>query len=303
VSGPLLSVVIVTHDSAAMIRRCLEPLQALAIPHEVVIVDNASSDDSLEMTRGSCPSAERVPLERNAGFAAAANAGAARAHGTLLLFLNPDAIATPEAIEVLCRHLDGHPEAAAVGPRLDRPDGRPRAMGLRRPSLREVVLGLLLLDLAGRRGWGRAPRSAGVVECLEGCCLMVRGAAFRAVGGFDERYFLYFEDTDLCARLVAAGWQVRIAPEARVVHLGQSGSGHYDAMRTLQFHRSALLWLAGHETPRRARWFRELMGLRAAERAALLQLAAAVWAPRASAWRARACGFRDAARLMWSGRA
>lgn len=201
-TGPIpFSVILVTFDSSAVLSSALE-----SIPdgHEVIVVDNASSDESARIaeTHG----ARVIRLDRNLGFGTACNRGAEAATHDRLLFLNPDARPDAGALDVLGAAFDRYPEAAGFNPRLLEADGSQvfatRNILLPRPYL--VRPGL--------------PTADRPVIKLTGAALAVRRSAFEAVGGFDEKMFLYYEDDELSARLVKGGYVLYYVHDAVVRH-------------------------------------------------------------------------------------
>jgi len=227
-----LSIIIVSYNTREDLERCLSSL-ATAPPsttHEVVVVDNASTDGSPEAVSAGHPEVRLLALERNVGFGPANNAGIRATSAPLLLLLNSDTTVPAGAIDRLVADLRAHPEVAIVGPRLVDADGRPEisfgAMMGPASDARQKLLGRLYA-----RGWAaavrrveRLARTAHYPDWISGACMLARRADLEAVGLFDERFFLYTEDVDLCAGVRARGRRVRFTPEAEVTHLrGQSG--------------------------------------------------------------------------------
>ena len=225
-----IDAVIVSYRSAETLRGCVEPLAR--IPHvRVTVVDNASPDESVE-TIADLP-VEIVRSGRNGGFSYGCNLGAARGTAPFLLFLNPDARIDAGALEVLASVLRTDPATAVVGPRILDDDGE-LAWSQRRFPRHRSTYGQALF---AHRLWPRAAWSdelirntavydvPGTPEWLSGACMLVRRTAFEQLGGFDERFFLYCEDTDICRRVWDAGQTVRFEPSARVWHVGGASSG------------------------------------------------------------------------------
>ena len=236
-TDPLVDAVVVSYRSADTLRGCLEPLAAM--PGVAVhVVDNDSPDDSYALA-ANVPGVDAVQSGRNGGFGFGCNLGAARGSAPLLLFLNPDARMDRAALDALVGALRDDPRAALVGPRLLEEDGT-LAWSLRRfPRLRSTFgKALFMHRLFPLAPWTdeliRDPRAyerPSSQEWVSGACMLVRRDAFEAIGGFDEGLFLYCEDTDLCARLWAAGWMVRFEPAAVVHHVGGASSGAGETQR------------------------------------------------------------------------
>jgi N-acetylglucosaminyl-diphospho-decaprenol L-rhamnosyltransferase len=267
--APALSVIVVSHDSGAPLRDCLQRVLHQALPggFELLLVDNASRDDAL----ASLPPDPRLQLLRNAdnrGFAVACNQGAARARADTLLFLNPDCLLPDGALQRLLAALAQAPAVGLLGAQLLDADGRPQAAARRR-----------LPTLALRRRRGAAPRpvaAAGLetVEATSGALMLLPRRVFDAVGGFDEGYVLHCEDLDLCRRVRAAGHQVAVLGDLEVVHIKGVSSRRRPWWVEWQKHRGMLRYLRKFECRGAARalypllwagvWLRfPLAGLRA----------------------------------------
>jgi GT2 family glycosyltransferase len=227
---PAIDAVVVAYRSAATLPGCVAPLAALP-DVRVTVVDNASPDDDVRAVAGLDVEVVRAP--RNGGFAYGCNLGVARGSAPYLLFLNPDARITRESLDVLRAALEADPRAALAAPRILDEDGA-LAFSLRRfPRLRSTFAqGLFLHRLWPRATWTdeliRDPAAyerSGQPEWVSGACMLVRRDAYAAVGGFDEAFFLYCEDTDLCRRLWDAGHTVRFEPRAVARHVGGASSG------------------------------------------------------------------------------
>ena len=222
-----LSVVVVTYQSDHLIGPCLERLLDAGLDASaLLVVDNDSSDDTVAVARAR--GATVVETGRNAGFGAACNAGLARARTELVAFANPDIAIGREDLVRLVAALRADPAAAAAGPLL----------GHGPPSVRRFST--IASDLAGfvpralRRLVRRRVRDIPLrpaelgapvaVDYAEGAFLVCRAEAVRAVGGFDERFFLYSEEEDLCRRLATAGWRTLVVPAARADHVRTTSS-------------------------------------------------------------------------------
>jgi len=229
------SAIVVTHNSGATIGACLE-----ALAHEdceIVVVDNASADDTVQRIEEfvAWNPVCLIANEQNLGFGAAINQGAREATGDVLLVLNPDAIAEPGAIAALLRCLETT-KAAAVGGALREADGQPaRGFAFRRiPTLAPLLYEVLLVN----RLWPGNPVNQRY-RCLDadysqqqeveqpaGACLAVTRTAWDSMGGFDEQFFpVWFEDVDLCKRLLDLGLKIFYCPEARFRHSGAHSVG------------------------------------------------------------------------------
>ncbi len=189
--------------------------RTLAQADAVVVVDNASHDATADVLAAALPRAEVLRLPVNVGFGAAHNRAVERggerwAERPYVLLLNPDCTLEPGALEALVEVLDANPRVGAVSPQLVNADGS--LQGSARPAFFREDRRAVALERPGPTEW------------LRGSCLVVRRSAWREVGGFDPRYFLFYEDDDLCLRLQRAGWACWLVPHARAVHVTGTGS-------------------------------------------------------------------------------
>lgn len=225
---PDVSVIVVSYNTADLLRRCLGSIASSGeVTVEVIVVDNASADGSADVVRQEFPAATLVELPTNEGFAAGVNRGADLARGRHLLLLNPDAALRPGTLEELVAFADRHPDGGIYGGRIVTPDGAvdPRSgFGLPTPwslfcfavGLSTVFRGSALFDPEALGRWpGDRAREVGAVS---GALMLVDRSLWTALGGFDETYFMYSEDIDLCGRARAMGWRPLLDPRATAVH-------------------------------------------------------------------------------------
>jgi GT2 family glycosyltransferase len=277
--APRLAVVVVSFEARETLLAGLGALRAhSSFPLELVVVDNASTDASAEAVRARHPEALVIANAENAGFARACNQGWRASRAPIVLFLNPDAEVTPGAVETLARVLESRPAVGAAGARTRGSDGTIQvSTGPDLTPLAELRQRRLVLGVARRKVHALAEAEALHARehepaWVSGSCLVARRAALEAVGGFDERFFLYEEDADLCRRLREAGWRVVFTPEAEVKHhLGRSMSKAPRRAR-LEYHRSHLLYYGKHN----GRLSRAALRILLAARAALAWLHANV---------------------------
>lgn len=219
----------VTWNAANLVGRSLAAVPAGV---GVVVVDNASSDGTVDAVRAERPDARIITRTTNTGFAAGANCGMSAVEDGPVLLLNPDCRLGPGALEHLVQFLELHPRAGLVSALICRPDGRPeRHAGGRAPSLSSIAVHYLGLTRALPRFSLYSPGpsvSAMQREWVAGTAVLVRRAALDEVGPLDESYFLYAEDHDWCRRMRAAGWEVWVAPQARAEHLGAASVSEAD---------------------------------------------------------------------------
>ena len=236
-----VSAVIPHKNSGPNLARCLDALAAAAGVDEVVVVDEGSSDGSIE--RAAAHPRVRVIPSPGSGFAVAANAGIAASQGTMLLLLGSDAFASPDTVERLVHRLEENPRLAACGAALFNEDGRPSKTYSRLFTLRRA-----LMDALGfRPSIPQDGRGLSLVEAVFPNCLLARRAALESVGCFDERFVFYYEDMDVCWRLARAGWRLAVDWEARAVHVGGGSTKTPGPGRWFcQYHESRLAYLRKH---------------------------------------------------------
>lgn len=240
-----IAVVVVTWQSRDAVQRCLAALRdGSNEPLDVVVVDNASTDGTPAVIRDAFPAVRVIEAGANLGFGAACNRGAAATSAPWLLFLNPDAEPRPGAIGTLVARAASEPRASAAGPLTRFADGAPQlSFGpdltpLSEPGQRRLVRGVARRDPEILREVTALVRQGGDRDWVSGACLLVRRSAFDAVGGFDEGYFLYEEDADLCRRLREHGGRVLHVAEAEVAHAGGASMAAAGARTRIAYHRS-----------------------------------------------------------------
>jgi len=261
--SPEVSVIIVNYNAGEYLERCIRSLDAHVGRRawEAVVIDNASSDGSQNAVAAFSPRVLLVRNHENVGFGRAVNQAVEATTGRFILLLNPDGCLKPGAVDRLCQELERHGDCAIVGPAVVDDDGRTQGSARGDPNM--------LTGLFGRSTWlsRRFPKSALArrnvvrdlrmaagessveIDWVSGSCMLVRRDAFLKVGGFDRRYFMYWEDADLCRRLRSAGWRTRYRPDAQVTHSVGQSSRTAKALAIRAFHRSAYLYYATHEAP------------------------------------------------------
>ncbi len=224
-----VTVVVVTYNSARHLPSCLGALvTALAgIEHEIIVVDNASTDATCDLVHRYAPRATLIRNDANAGFGAANNQALVEGRGTYKLLINPDAVVWPGSVSALVAHMDAHPRCGLAGPRLHDPDETTQFSVFNFPTPGNQVFESLFLH---RLAPGLTPRFGEVVYdpafygesrsvgWVSGAAMILRSAALDATGLFDERFFMYSEEKDLCYRMHRAGWSVDYVSEAHATH-------------------------------------------------------------------------------------
>jgi len=263
-----LDVVIVSYNTRADTLTCLTSLFEAAPTglSRVWVVDNASSDGSVDAVRRAWPAVDVVALERNIGFGAANNVAIRRSTASIVLLLNSDTTVPKGSIDTLVARLDATGVVAA-GPRLVDARGRPEvSFGPMLSPTAEIVQRLRVQMAARSSRWAqryidRLVSTERDVDWVSGACLLVRREAALAAGLFDERYFLYEEDVDFCSALRARGGRVLFTPRAEVVHLRGRSSGSTRGGAATHYDRSHVAFYEKH-LPGWAPWLRGWLRIR-----------------------------------------
>ena len=276
-----LAIITVSYNTRDLLAECLAStlagLERSGLSGEVWVVDNASVDGSADMVRERFPAIQLIAHDENLGFAAGNNL-ALRAMGLgrstqsdqatqprYILFLNPDTHVLGDALGTMVFFLDSCPAAGVAGARLIHGDGSFQHSAFAFPGLIQILLDFFPLHhrLLGSRLNGRYPRrlyEAGrpfLVDHPLGAALMVRSETLAQVGGFDERFFMYCEEIDLCRRIKNEGWAIYCVPEAEIVHLVGQSTGQFRDQMFLALWRSRFLMFEKHKGPAfrwAARW-------------------------------------------------
>ena len=284
-AAPRWAAVVVNYEAGPLLLDSVRSLLADASadgPPPVVVVDNGSTDDSLAVLRAALPAVAVVETGRNLGYAAAANRGIARTETPIVAVCNADVRVRPGAGAALVTRFDAEPDLGAVGPAIVEPDGTRYPSARRVASVADAVgHGTLVRVWPGNpftrryRQLDADPDRARDVEWVSGAAVWLRRAAVDAVDGWDERYFMYVEDVDLCWRLRRDGWRVSFEPAATVVHVQGVSTARHPYRMIAAHHRSLLRFAAC----RGRGWRRALLGPAAvylAVRAGCAMLARAV---------------------------
>ena len=237
--SPDVSILIVTYRCRDAARACLASLgTSRPAAHEIVVLDNASGDGTVEMVRSEFPAVRLVASEENLGFALGCNRAAEEAHGEYLLLLNPDTVVHEGAVENLLAFARAHPEHGLYGGRTLDPDGSVNPGSCwGAPTLWSLFCFATLLSSVFKRTRLFDPESLGgwkrdtvrEVDIVTGCLLLVPRSLWQELGGFDSRFFMYGEDADLSLRAAALGYRPAITPDAVVTHeIGVSSSKRED---------------------------------------------------------------------------
>ena len=252
-SEPRVSIVIVNYKVAPLI---VQLLRSLADAHlhercEVIVVDNASQDESEQMVTLPFPLVTWIGLKNNLGFGKACNVGARRAQGAYVLFINPDTIISINTISECVSFLESHPQAGMVGPKILNPDGTLQASCRRSFPTPRVAFyhfsGISRL-FPGSERFGRYnltyldPDDSTSVDAISGSFMFVRRPLFMRIGGFDEQFFMYGEDLDLCRRVRDEGFEVWYHPRTQIVHSKGKSSAKRSLQSRLAFYQAMVLF-------------------------------------------------------------
>jgi GT2 family glycosyltransferase len=281
-SDLVLSVQIVNWNAREHLRQALRSLfeNAPPFPFEVLVLDNASWDGSVQMVEKEFPQVRLLVSEVNLGFAKGHNELARHARGRYLFILNPDTVVMPDALTRLVQFAEAHPEAGIIGPKLLNPDGSLQYSCRRFPNpvaaiFRNTPLGRLFPHNRYTRDylmldWDH--NSVREVDWVSGAAMLVRREVYEQLGGFDEQFFIYVEDVDLCYRAWQAGWRVLYYPDAVIVHsIGRSTDLVANKM-IITFHQSMYKFYKKHYARRTPFYLRPLVPLGLVLRASLFIL-------------------------------
>jgi N-acetylglucosaminyl-diphospho-decaprenol L-rhamnosyltransferase len=276
-----VAVVVVTHESAADITACLQSVSTLqsvsaqsSDAGSVVVVDSGSTDHTISLAEST--GAMTISVAGNVGFGSACNRGAAETTEPYLFFLNPDTVLDADCVLQLAARLDNDPTLVAVGPTVRNPDGSIYPSSRQFPSLITAAIHGFLGPVFPNNRWSQQYLRPARAEWISGTALMVRRHAFEQVGGFDERYFMYVEDVDLCWRLRPLG-RVAVVSNAGMVHRIGGSSGNRP-IRMIAAHHRSLFRFAVRSTSGVARLTLPLVGVALGLRAALASMRF-VWRP------------------------
>lgn len=291
------STIIVSYNTFELTREAVRTAldSAAELSHEVIIVDNHSSDQSDIRLRTafpieSFPNVQIIVNDENVGFARANNQGAGLAKGRVLFFLNPDTVVHGQAIPILCDFLMAHPEAGAIGPHVQNLDGTDQRSTRSLWTASRILfyhfpIEALIHRLNPTRKNGSTVMA---VDIVKGCALAIRRTTFDEVGGWDESYFLYSEETELCFSLLRNGYTNYYVPTATIMHLGGASSWEHYASQQVVHQRSVLQFLRRHHGPALVTLNRISGTIGYGIRASIFPLLAAIIPRQASEYRRRA---------------
>ncbi len=244
------------HGESSLSSVVAPPEVASGLSSEVWVVDNASTDGTVEMLRREFPAVRVIDNSQNAGFTRANNQALAVAQGRYLFLLNPDTELRPGALAALMDYMQAHPRAGIVGPQLYYGDGSAQSSRRRFPTLATAFV-----ESTRLQQWFPSNRvltryymldtcdATQEVDWINGSAMFVRRAVYDTLGGFDERFFMYSEELDWCYRAKNAGWQVVYLPAAQVTHYEGKSSEQVTARRDIYFHSSKIRFFQKYRGP------------------------------------------------------
>ena len=251
-----LSIVIICWNDLKVIQDCIRSIYAETegVDYEIIVSDNGSNDGSLDHIRSEFPGVRIVENGANLGFAKGNNSGINATRGEYVLILNPDTIILDKALDKLLEFASLHPEAGAFGCRVLNPDGTyqnparplPSNLGFLVAALNMRWLGMFSKMFESDTYYNWEGRTERMVGYQSGCCVLVRAQLLKDLGGFDERFFYHFEETDLCCRVWESGSLVLFCPQAEITHLGGQSVGRFPIRFTLETYRGQFRYFYKH---------------------------------------------------------
>jgi len=249
---PLVSIILVNYNGAAVVLNCLRSLQQFnhSVTTEIIVVDNASADGSPDQIAREFPQINLIRLSQNVGFGTGNNIGARQARGEFLLLLNTDTLLIEDVLPELLRLMQAHPEAGMIGPRLLNADRTLQLSIAQAIGIKGEFQTLRQLQKARHSRHQEAVfaqyQSLQAVDIVVGAAFLIRKTLFQQLGGFDQNFFMYFEESDLCQRTRDTGWQVLYTPTVSLIHLGGYSVGQRSQQMALEYRRSQLYYYQKH---------------------------------------------------------
>jgi N-acetylglucosaminyl-diphospho-decaprenol L-rhamnosyltransferase len=241
-----LSIVIVSWNVADVLSACLESIQTKR-SHEIIVVDSASSDDSVQRIRQGYPHVKLLAQAENVGFTRGNNIGLATAQGRYLLLLNPDTLVLNGALDQMLDYMESHPQVGIIGPHTLNTDGTTQSSKRRFPTLITGFFESTWLQPYAPKAMMRRFYAEDVpddaiaeVDWVQGSALLARREVYEQIGGLDEGYVMFSEEVDWCKRAKAAGWRVVYDGKAQIVHHGGKSTEQASARKHIHFQESKL---------------------------------------------------------------
>ncbi len=250
-----LSIIIVSWNVADLLRACLNSIYAYPSPLDIetIVVDSASSDNSVEMVRAEFPQVVLLPQRENIGYTCGNNIGLQTARGRHLLLLNPDTEIIGDALAQLVAYLDTHPDVGIVGPHTLNTDGSTQSTRRRFPTKALAFFESTWLEgllpksaLAWYRVSEQPDTATFDVDWVQGSALMARREVYATIGGLDEGYVMFYEELDWCKRAKDAGWRVVYMGSTQIIHHGGKSTDQVGARKHIYYNESRLRYFKKH---------------------------------------------------------
>jgi len=240
-----LTISIVSYNSLSFLRECLNSILSSppGVGHEIIVVDNASSDGTDEFVKKNYPEIILIPNKRNIGFAAANNRAIEESRSKYVLLINSDCMVYKKSLGSLVEFMEKNPEVGIAGPKIVNSDGTIQFSCRRFPSVFNAAAHTILTNIFPDNPFSKKYKLADIgrdnpfkVDWVSGSCMIIRRKALEDTGILDENYFMYVEDLDICYRMWQKNWEVQYYPEAEIMHhiAGSSGSGKIKASFRMQ---------------------------------------------------------------------
>ena len=230
-----LTISIVSYNSLSFLKECLKSISENSprLKYEIIVVDNASSDGTVEFVKKEYPLVTLISNKKNVGFAAANNKAMQKSNSKYILLMNSDCRVFKKSLDNLVLFMEKNPDAAVAGPRIINSDGTIQLSCRRFPSTFEAAAHTVLTNIFPRNPFSRKYKLADIekdrpfkVDWVSGSCMVIRREALKDSGFLDENYFMYVEDLDICHRMWQKNWKVYYYPHAEIMHhIGGSGGG------------------------------------------------------------------------------
>ncbi len=248
----LVSIILVNYNGIDVIENCLRSLQQFlqAVPYEVIVVDNASQDGSPDLVKQNFPQVHLIRLVENRGFGAGNNIGAKIANGEFLFFLNTDTQLISDVLPTLIVLMKEYPDVGIIGSKLLNPDG-----SLQLSTAWAVSIAGEFRTLQQLKDYEKLQRRATIMERFDqphevdvvvGAAFLIRRTLFETLGGFDENFFMYFEESDLCQRAQYLGWKILYTPAVSLIHIRGHSTDKIAGRMAIEYRRSQLYYYQKH---------------------------------------------------------
>lgn len=263
ISRPDLSLIIVSWNVSKLLTDCLDSVGAYGaagrpdgLSIEVIVVDSASSDNTVATLKSRYPHVRLLAQSQNVGYTIGNNIGLKAATGRLLMLLNPDTVIIGNALAQLVSYMDEHPDVGVVGPQTRNPDGTIQSTRRRFPTITTAIFESTWLQPFAPRGvldrfyaTDIADDAIADVDWVQGSALMARREAYEQVGSLDEGYVMFSEEVDWCKRIKSAGWRVVYVGTAQIIHYGGQSTEQATTRKHIHFQQSKLRYFAKHHGP------------------------------------------------------